>query len=38
MLTDKLFEYLLPLYFDSSLVRLYMQNLEELKSRKEEQT
>lgn len=38
MLTDKLFEYLLPLYFDSSLVRLYMQNLEELKSRKEERT
>lgn len=33
MLTDKLFEYLLPLYFDSSLVRLYMQNLEELKRR-----
>lgn len=35
MLTDKLFEYLLPLYFDSSLVRLYMQNLEELKRKKE---
>ncbi|MDI9615781.1 MAG: response regulator [Methanothrix sp.] len=35
MLTDKLFEYLLPLYFDSSLVRLYMQNLEELKSKKD---
>lgn len=38
LLTDKLFEYLLPLYFDSSLVRLYMQNLEELKKRKEGQT
>lgn len=36
MLTYKLFEYLLPLYFDSSLVRLYMQNLEELNRRKEE--
>ncbi|MCX8207873.1 MAG: response regulator [Methanothrix sp.] len=38
MLTDKLFEYLLPLYFDSSLVRLYMQNLEELKRKKESGT
>lgn len=38
MLTDKLFEYLLPLYFDSSLVRLYMQNLEELKRSKESRT
>ncbi|MEM0498875.1 MAG: response regulator [Methanothrix sp.] len=38
MLTDKLFEYLLPLYFDSSLVRLYMQNLEELKSKKDSGT
>ncbi|HOK58719.1 MAG TPA: response regulator [Methanothrix sp.] len=38
MLTDKLFEYLLPLYFDSSLVRLYMRNLEELKRRKEYST
>ncbi len=35
ILSEKLFEYLLPIYFDSALVRLYMHNLTELKKKKD---